>query len=142
MANFEISRRMETGAEVTTKAISSFLQERLAKSCKYEILSDTENLLVIEGRVNESVLTPVVKFRSSFELKNNGPTKKLYVDIKTSVTWWFWVLFVLGFLSYGALLIVDFVLLFIQNKKPAETIKRAIKAVETEFSTSQPEYDW
>lgn len=133
MANFEISKRIQTNTEIKSETIRAFIKERLSKSSKYEIISESDDLLVIEGRIKETVLTPVVKFRASFEIKSDNNKTRLYIDISSGITWVFWVMFALGILSYGVLLVVTFGLFFTQTNKPQKTIGRALEAVETEF---------
>ena len=134
MANYEFSKRIKTNGNVTPQAIMEFIKYRLEKTSKFEVISENEKDLVVEGKVKERVLTPVVKFKAVIEIQVEENAAKLYIDVTSGVYWVFWILFVLGFASYGVFLVIAFSLYFIQAVKPGKVLSRVLEAVETEFS--------
>lgn len=132
MANFEVSRRIQSDRAMDSHAVRDFIKEKLGNTSKFTVSSETNTNMVLEGRVKESVFTPMTKFEANVEVRVENDKARISIRGKSSPNWVFWIFFLVGLFT-GIFLLIALVLFFVQRNKPKETFEGILGALETEF---------
>lgn len=132
MAKFEVSEKLRSNKDLNDREIIQFIRSHLEKTCKITVISEKTDCLVVEGRVAETLFTPMTKFDARFTVKVEADKARITAEGKSTPNWVFWLFFLVGLFT-GVFLLIAIVLFLIQRNKPKEACEAVLKAVDTEF---------
>ena len=136
--SFELSRKFKVDQDVNGTALTDFIKDRLTKSCKYKVASESpehsHRSLLVKGYVKETVLTSVTKFDITFDIKMKNNEVRVLVSGNSGPDWVFWMFFLVGLFT-GIFILIGIGLYLLQRNRPKDTCEGILNAMVTEYSS-------
>ena len=129
---FDLSQKVKAKKKLDVDDIKMFIKERLNKSCKFQIVSENNMSMEMKGRVKGSLLTG---FKATFIIKTEGDEARINVSGSITPTRICWTLVLpVCIITFPIGPLICFIIAYVEEKKPKETLEGLLKVIDTEYS--------
>ncbi len=128
MATIDSFKRFQTDENVSAVQLNDHIKREMKKTCKYQVTTERDGVMEVEGNVKEAVLNPVTKFNAAFNTTIENGTAEIRTSGQTGFSWVFKLL---------ALLIITIPVLYVlykyQETKPQKVVDQILESAANDY---------